>query len=94
MMNLNEVKLMSFAEWAAAVGLLTPLILGILAFLEKFINRKKEPEKKEEEVVQGLAVSTNSYADDLISELRRELKETKEELRIAQAINNERKNNG
>lgn len=93
MLTLNGDK-MSFAEWAAAVGLLTPLILGILAFIEKFVNKKKDVDKKEPEVVQGMAVSTGSYADLLISELRRELAETKEELKIAQAINNERNNNG
>lgn len=85
---------MSFAEWAAAIGLLTPLLLGVLAFVEKFVNRKKVPEKKEPEVVQGLPVATNSYADQLILNLQEELRETKEELRIKEALLNERKNNG
>ena len=85
---------MSFAEWAAAVGLLTPLILGVLAFIEKFFNKKKEPEKKEPEVVQGMAIATNTYADQLIAELRADLAAANEKLRIQQAIEEERKKNG
>jgi hypothetical protein len=69
---------MSFQETAIAIGLLTPLILGVLAFVEKFIHKKKEPDKEEEpKVVQGMTVpmDTNPYADQLIGELRREIGE-------------------
>lgn len=62
---------MSLQEAAIAIGLLTPLILGILAFAEKFIHHKKEPE--ESKVPQGMAVNMdNPYADQLIEELRKD----------------------
>lgn len=61
---------MTFSEAAVALGLLTPLVLGILAFIEKFLNRKKDKEPIEAPpVVQGMAVATDSYADRLIAEL-------------------------
>lgn len=64
---------MSLQEWAVAMGLLTPLVLGILAFIEKFVHRKKEPDEPAlPEVVQGMTVATDSYADRLILELTRE----------------------
>lgn len=63
---------MSLQEWAVAIGLLTPLVLGILAFIEKFIHRKGDSDKEVPEVVQGMTVTTDSYADRLIIELTRE----------------------
>lgn len=70
-------KNVSFQELAIAIGLLTPLILGILAFIEKFVHRKKEPDTEEKpKVVQGMTVAVeNPYADQLIGELRREIAE-------------------
>lgn len=75
-------KNLSFQELAIAIGLLTPLILGILAFVEKFIHKKKEPEKEEPKVVQGMTVpmDTNPYADQLIIELREEIKHLRSQL--------------
>jgi hypothetical protein len=71
---------MSLQETAIAIGLLTPLILGILAFIEKFVHRKKEPDPEEPQVVQGMTVAMeNPYADQLISELRREITEADSE---------------
>lgn len=68
---------MSFSEVAIAIGLLTPLILGILAFVEKLLSRKtKSPDKDEEpKVVQGMPVAVDSFADQLIAELRRDIAE-------------------
>lgn len=61
---------MTLSDWAVAMGLLTPLVLGILAFVEKFINRKKNAEPLETpQVIQGMTVTTDSYADRLINEL-------------------------
>lgn len=69
---------MSFQEAAIAIGLLTPLILGVLAFIEKFVHKKKEPEKEEPKVVQGMTVAVDTtYADELIKELRSERAEDK-----------------
>jgi hypothetical protein len=66
---------MSLSEVAVAIGLLTPLVLGILAFIEKFINRKKGNEPVEAPpVVQGMTVATDSYADRLIRELEADRK--------------------
>jgi hypothetical protein len=85
---------MSFQEAAVAIGLLTPLVLGILAFIEKFVHKKKEPEAGQPSVVQGMTVAPNSYADQLIIELQRELRESKEDIRILEARLNERNQNG
>lgn len=65
---------MNFQETAVAIGLLTPLVLGILAFIEKFVNRGKEVKKDKEDppVLQGMSVAPDSYADQLIKELRKE----------------------
>lgn len=62
---------MSLQEWAVAIGLLTPLILGVLAFIEKFLNRKKgdEPKEDEPEVLKGMTVAPD-YAGDYIKELK------------------------
>lgn len=63
---------MSLQEAAIAIGLLTPLILGVLAFVEKFVHHKKEPEESTK-VPQGMAVNMdNPYADQLIEELRKD----------------------
>ena len=64
---------MSFSEAAVAIGLLTPLILGILAFIEKWANRKKVPEPKEDEpkVVMGQTVGVD-YAKELMEELKKD----------------------
>lgn len=71
---------MSLQEWAVAIGLLTPLILGILAFIEKFMNRKKEEPKDEEpELVKGLTVAPD-YAGDYIRELKKDRDEAEAEL--------------
>lgn len=78
---------MSFQEWAVAVGLLTPLVLGILAFIEKFVHKKGEPEKEEPAVVQGMTVATDSYADRLIVELSRERDEAEANLASANQEN-------
>jgi len=80
---------MSFQETAIAIGLLTPLILGVLAFIEKFIHKKKEPDNEEEpKVVQGMTVpmDSNPYVDQLIGELRREIRE----LTVTNELLNER----
>lgn len=71
---------MSLSEAAVAIGLLTPLILGILAFIEKWVNRKKvEPPKPDEpEVVMGQTVSVD-YAKELIEELKADRKRAEEE---------------
>jgi hypothetical protein len=66
---------MTFQEAAVAIGLLTPLVLGVLAFVEKLVNRNKVEPKKEKEdppVLQGMSVASDSYADALIKELRKE----------------------
>lgn len=74
---------MSLQEWAVAIGLLTPLVLGILAFIEKLANRKKgEGPTDEPAVIQGMTVSSNSYADDLIIQLKKELAEAEQEIVI------------
>lgn len=75
---------MSFQEAAIAIGLLTPLILGILAFIEKFIHKPKD-EKEEPKVLQGMSVPVDTYAERLIVELTREMKETKEENTVLRA---------
>jgi len=63
---------MSFSEAAVAIGLLTPLILGILAFIEKWANRKKvEPKEDEPKVVMGQTVGVD-YAKELMEELKRD----------------------
>jgi hypothetical protein len=64
-------RIMSFSEAAVAIGLLTPLILGILAFIEKFINRKKvEPPRKDEpEVSKGMPVGLD-FASEYIEEIK------------------------
>jgi hypothetical protein len=86
---------MSFQEWAVAFGLLTPLVLGILAFIEKFLHKKKEPETEQQPaVVQGMTVATNSYVDELIAQLKKDLAEEKQENAILQARLNERNQNG
>ena len=67
---------MSFQEAAIAIGLLTPLILGVLAFIEKLIHKKNEPEKGEPTVVQGMPVAmASTFADELIKELRKDAAE-------------------
>jgi len=77
----NGGRFMSLQEAAIAIGLLTPLILGVLAFIEKFVHRKKEPDTEEQpKVVQGMPVTMeNPYADQLIIELRREANEAEQE---------------
>lgn len=60
---------MTLSEVAVAIGLLTPLVLGILAFIEKFVNRKTANEPEAPPVVQGMTVATDSYVDRLIHEL-------------------------
>lgn len=71
---------MSFQEAAIAIGLLTPLILGILAFAEKFIHKKKEPEE-EPKVVKGMTVSVeNPYASQLIDELTKDNRKAEAEI--------------
>lgn len=71
---------MSFSEAAVAIGLLTPLILGILAFLEKFLNRKKvePPKANEAEVSKGLPVGMD-YAGEYIQELKTDRKKAEDE---------------
>lgn len=90
-------KDMSFGEIAAAIGLLTPLVLGILAFIEKFVNRKKaDPTKDQPEVVQGMTVTTDSYADQLIRELKKERDEAEADNKVLRAqlqILNQRERN-
>lgn len=84
-MSPNGGKVMNFQEAAIAIGLLTPLILGILAFVEKFIHKPKEPEKEEPKVVQGMTVPVDNYADRLIIELTRERDEAEEANRVLRA---------
>lgn len=64
---------MSFSEVAVAIGLLTPLVLGILAFIEKWRNAKKKDVEPADgqTIVQGMTVPVD-YAADLITELRRD----------------------
>lgn len=67
---------MSLQEAAIAIGLLTPLILGILAFIEKIVHQKKDP-VNEPKVVQGMTVPMDTYADRLIANLTKESEEDK-----------------
>jgi len=84
---------MTFSEVAVAIGLLTPLVLGILAFVEKFINRKKSSGLDGgPSVVQGMTVATESYADRLIAELTEDKRnaeagwtQAKEEIKVLRA---------
>lgn len=79
---------MSFGEIAAAIGLLTPLVLGILAFIEKFVHRKDKEDdsaKGQPEVVQGMTVTTDSYADQLIRELKKERDEAEADNKVLRA---------
>ncbi len=83
---------MNFQELAVALGLLTPLILGIIASVEKFANRKNpEDDETEQEIVQGMPVAVD-YVAELIAEYKadktkaeRERDEALMELRMVKA---------
>lgn len=70
---------MTLGEFAAAAALLTPLVLGLAAlakdiFFRKDKDKKTEPSEQSEEIVQGMTIPTD-YAGELITELRREIRE-------------------
>jgi hypothetical protein len=71
---------MSSTEWFVSIGLITPLVLGILAFIEKWAERRRkrgEP-KEEQPIVQGMTVSVD-YAAELVTQLKADLVETQKE---------------
>ena len=80
---------MSFLELATAIGLLAPLVLGVLAFIEKWHSRKKEdkPEEPVGPVVKGMAVGVD-FAAQLVAELQKDVMQA--EVRAAAAEQRER----
>lgn len=78
---------MSLSETAIAVGLLTPLILGLLAFLEKFMNRKvkKEGSDAATSVVQGMPVAFD-YTSEYIEEIKKDRDQAIRERDVAYAL--------
>jgi type II secretory pathway component GspD/PulD (secretin) len=75
---------MNFGEVAAALGLLTPLVLGILAFykdLKKRDEEKTAPPAKQE-IVQGMPVNVD-YVAELIQTLKKQVEEAEAEKETA-----------
>lgn len=70
---------MSFGEVAAALGLLTPLVLGVLAFYKDLKKKDKAPaEPASHDVVQGMTVNMD-YAAELMRELKKRAEDAESE---------------
>jgi hypothetical protein len=84
---------MSLSEAAIAIGLLTPLILGLLAFLEKLLNRKNKEDKSEEtQVVQGMPIAFD-YTSEYIEEIKKDRDQAIRERDVAYALLREKDEN-
>jgi hypothetical protein len=81
---------LSLSEIAVAIGLLTPLVLGVLAFVDKRLpghkttKAEKREDANEDSVLQGLPVKVD-FAAELVKELREDARQANERATKAEA---------
>jgi hypothetical protein len=74
---------MEWEKWGLFVSLVTPLILGVGAWIIDALNKRKK-KKPEPEVLQGLPVD---YETDYVNLLKRNLADARNEIRELRARN-------
>ncbi len=72
--------MVNWSDFGIVVVALTPLVLGILAFIEKAFDRKKknkeDPPEQKSGIVQGMTISSETaFARELVAEIKADRQE-------------------